>query len=202
MANVNTGYGLVPIRSIGGWNGETITCVALAAYGTALYVGDPVLLGGDGLGAYPSVIIAIGSEGTESENIYGVITGFEPTDPDSLNVLYGAASTARTVHVVPALPHTLFRVNASNTTGPNPADLGLNFDLVSGAGSTLTGKSGWQLDVGEDSNAGATTGRQMRLESFVNRPDNEIGASGTDTAGIDCIVSFFESHWIAGAGVS
>jgi len=203
MANATADYGLVPYKNLNGAGFSYIEAVALAAYSTDLFVGDPVILGGDGLLSKPSVVIAVGSAGTESTNIFGVITGFTSAGPDSLNTLYGAADTARTVQIVPALPGTLFRVNASNTTGVNPADLGNGFDLVAGSGDTLTGRSGWALDVGEDNNAGATTGRQCRLVGFDNRPDNAIGASGTDTANVDCIVTFAESFWhTGGAGVA
>lgn len=196
MANAAVDYGLVPLYSLGGGGlPPAIKCVALSGYATALYIGDPVILAGSGdIYGRPSVNIAIGSEGTESEGIYGVITGIEPRNPDSLNVLYGAASTTRILTVIPALPTVVFRVNASNTTGANPNDLGYGFDLVAGSGSTLTGKSGWALDVGEDNQVGATSG-QCRLIGFDHRPDNAIGAAGTDTANIACLVTILESYW-------
>jgi hypothetical protein len=68
------------------------------------------------------------------------------------------------------------------------------------AGDTLTGRSRFALDVGEDTEAGATNANQCRLIGFVNRADNEIGAAGTDTANIACLVSFHESYWLTGAG--
>lgn len=199
MANVNRAYGLVPVKSIGGWNGETIPCVALSSYGTALFIGDPVILAGSGdTSGRPSINIGVG--GGTTTNFYGVIVGFQPSNPDSLLTHAGAASTTRIAMVVPALPHYVFQINASGSTGANPDDIGNGFDLVSGSGSTLTGRSGWQLDMGEDANAGATTGRNMRIIGFVNTPANEIGAAGTDTTGIDLLVQFRETFWIDGAG--
>ena len=47
MANVDAAFGLKPVRHLNGspWNGATIRCHAPAAYGgSALYVGDPVML--------------------------------------------------------------------------------------------------------------------------------------------------------------
>lgn len=196
MANPAKDYGLVPVRSLtGGGLPPAIKAVALSSYDTNLFIGDPVILGGSGdQSGRPSVEIAVGSEGSESTGIYGVIMGFMAQDPDSLNVNYGAASTTRILTVMPALPTVVFRVNASNTTGPNPNDIGHGFDLVLGSGDTLTGKSGWALDVGEDNQAGATSG-QTRLIGFSNRADNEIGAAGTDTPNIDCEVVILESYW-------
>lgn len=196
MANAAKDYGLIPIRSLtGGGLPPAIRCVALSGYGTNLFIGDPVILAGSGdTSGRPSVNIAIGSEGSESTGIFGVITGFTPQNPDSLNVNYGAASTTRILTVIPALPTVVFRVNASNTTGPNPNDIGYGFDLVLGSGDTLTGKSGWALDVGEDNQAGATSG-QCRLIGFSNRADNAIGAAATDTPNIDCEVVIIESYW-------
>lgn len=196
MANATADYGLVPYYSLsGGGLPPAIKCVALSTYATDLFVGDPVILAGSAdQEGRPSVNIAVGSEGTESTGIFGVIMGFKPVGPDSLNTIYGVASTTRVLVVMPALPHVVFRVNSSNTTGPNPNDIGLGFDLVSGSGDTLTGRSGWALDIGDDNQAGASTG-QVRLVGFDNRPDNEIGAAGTDTPNIDCLVTFAESYW-------
>ena len=196
MANAAKDYGLVPKYSLtGGGLPPCIKCVALSGYATKLFRGDPVILAGSGdIYGRPSVNIAIGSEGTESTGIYGVIVDFVPQNPDSLNLLYGAASTTRILMVMPALPTVVFQVNASNTTGANPNDIGYGFDLYAGTGSDLTGKSGWALDMGEDVQVGATTG-QCRLVGFANRPDNAIGAAGTDTANIACLVTILESYW-------
>ncbi len=200
MANVNTGYGLIPVKSLGGSDVQLIECVALATYNTALFVGDPVIRAGSGdVSGRASIQIAVG--GGTTTNFLGVIVGFAPQNPDSLGSHQGTAGTTRIALVYPALPHAVFRVNASGSTGANPDDIGLGFDLVSGTGSSLTGKSTWQLDMGEDANAGATTGRNCILVGFVNRADNEIGVIATDTTGIDCLVTFQESVWISGAAV-
>ena len=196
MANATADYGLVPVRSLtGGGLPPCVRCVALSGYAVALFRGDPVILAGSGdTSGRPNVNIAIGSEGTESTGIYGVIMGFKATDPDSLSTTHGLASTTRVLLVMPALPTVVFRVNSSNTTGPNPNDIGYGFDLVLGSGDALTGQSGWALDVGEDTQIGATSG-QTRLIGFSDRPDNTIGAAGTDTANIDCEVVIIESYW-------
>lgn len=200
MANVVKDYGLKPVYVQGGGNLPVTTCVALSG-ASALFVGDPVILAGSGdTSGRPSIDIAVGSEGTESTNIFGVVTGIQAAGPDSLATHGGATGSARIVQVVMAFPQVVFQVNASNTTGANPQDIGLNFDLVLTAGDTLTGRSNWALDMGEDTQAGSTSANQMRLIGFVNRPDNEIGAAGTDTPNIACLATFRESGVVAVAG--
>lgn len=199
MANVAKDYGLVPVGTLAGTPVPTRKCVA-ASGAAALFVGDPVIPSGTGdTDGRFGVQIAVGSEGTESTNIYGVIVGFEAKGPDSLATHAGATGAVRYPIVALAQQGVVFRVNASNTTGANPNDLGLGFDLVAGTGDTTTGKSGWALDVGEDNQAGAASG-QVRLIGFDNRPDNEIGAAGTDTPNIACLVMFNESYFVGDGG--
>ena len=199
MANAAKDYGLTPVSSMAGALPATIQCVGLSGVTSALYVGDPVILAGAGdQQGRPSVDIAIGSEGTESEFVFGVITGVRASDPDSLATLGGTASTNRILTVMPALSNIIWRINASNTTGANPNDIGGGFDLVLTAGDALTGRSKWALDMGDDNQAIGAAG-QVRLIGFDNRPDNAIGAAGTDTADIDCLIVFAESYWNSGA---
>lgn len=203
MANVVKDYGLKAVYRLGGGMIPTRTCVALSAAG-ALFVGDPVILAGDGnVNGLASIKIAIGSEGTESPNIYGVVQGFQAVGPNSLATHGGATGTERVVIVALALQDAVFQVNASNTTGTNSADIGLAFDLVYTAGDTGTGRSNWALDMGDDTQAGSTTANQMRLIGFADRPDNEQGATGTDTPNIACLAIFRESFFgqAVGAGI-
>jgi len=200
MANVVKDYGLKALYCYGGLPFPVQTYVALSA-ASVLMRGDPVIFAGDGdISGRPSIDIAIGSEGTESPNIIGVVVSVQASGPDSLLTHAGATGSARIVQVCLALPYVVFQVNASNTTGANSADLGNNFDLVLTAGDTLTGRSQWALDMGEDAQAGATTTNQMRLIGFANRPDNEQAATGTDTPNIACLATFRESGVVAVAG--
>lgn len=195
MANASNDYGLVPYGTLSG--GPIPTRVVDVASGTAaLFVGDPVIPTGTGdIFGRLGVVIAVGSEGTESTNIYGVVVGFNPKGPDSLTTHAGATGAVRTAIVALAMPDVLFRVNASNTTGASPNDVGAGFDLVAGTGSSLTGRSGWALDMGEDTQAAATSG-QVRLIAFDPRPDNTIGAAvSTDSPNVDCLVIFAESYF-------
>jgi len=195
MANVSQDYGFVPVDTLSG-EIRKIECSKAAGLNEAHFVGDPVKLAGSGdTSGRPTVQIADAGDA----NIFGVIVGIKATGPDGLATLSSAASTAATLIVVPTLPGTVFRVNASNTTGARLDDIGLGFDHVATAGDTLTGRSNYALDVGEDASAGATTGRQWRVIGFDRRPDNEFSTTvTTDTADVDLLVVCAESFWHTG----
>jgi hypothetical protein len=52
------------------------------------------------------------------------------------------------------------------------ADVGLNADMTSGSLSTVTGRSGFQLDT---STKATTATLQLRIVGFVQRVNNEVG---------------------------
>ena len=52
-------------------------------------------------------------------------------------------------------------------------NVGQNADIVVGAGSTVSGLSGMELD----SDSAVATTAQLRIHSLERRPDNEIGAN-------------------------
>jgi len=192
MANSTADYGFVPVASYGG-EIRQIECAALTA-ASDLYVGDPVKLSGTGdSSARPSITVAAAGDA----NIFGVVVGIKASGPDGLTKMY--SDSADTVIVVPTLPGTVFRVNASNTTGARLDDIGLRFDHVAGTGDTLTGKSGYALDVGEDATAGSSSSNQWALIGFDRRPDNEFSTTvTTDTPNVDLLVVCSESFWHTG----
>src|SRR5512146_860470 len=98
MANKTGPFGLKPVRHIDGspWNGAVTRCYISASYGTALYVGDPVVfdttLGDkDTTARHPTIIRSAGTNGTL---VRGVIVGFEPL-PTDLSKRYNPANTER-----------------------------------------------------------------------------------------------------------
>ena len=201
MANATANYGLVPYMNLqtGSTFFPSITCHTAVGYSTALFIGDPVILAGSGspLNADPTVKIAVEASST---NLFGVVVGVDATGPDGLSTKHSAADTATTVQVVPFLPGYLFRINSNDDSSLSLNEIGLGFDLKSGTGDSLTGRSGWSLD----DNTGATTGVQLRLIRFDDRPDNTWSATlATTTADLDCIVAVAESFWIGdmGAGI-
>jgi len=199
MANATADYGFVPVKSYGG-EIRHIRCAIAAGYGTVIGVGDAVSLDGSGFGGNPTVRVAPAD--TSTIMIFGVVVGIEATGPDGLATLHSAASTAGTALVVPALPGTVFRVNASGATGASQNDIGMRFDHVLGTADTLTGKSGYALDMGEDAQAASATENGWLLIGFDDRPDNEFSTTlSTDTINVDCLVTCVESSWANGNGV-
>jgi len=190
MANATADYGFVALYSLVG-EIRQMECAALTA-ASNLFVGDPVKFSGTADSqARPSITVAAAGD----TSIMGVVSGIKATGPDNLNKLH--SDSADTVIVTPTLPTTVFRANASNTTGARLDDIGLLFDHFAGAGGdTLTGRSGYAIDIGEDGQAGATTGNSWRLIGFDRRPDNEFSTTvSTDTANVDLLVVCVETIW-------
>lgn len=171
MANVDSTFGLRPVRTLAGapWTGQVVQCVIPSGDSTATFVGDAVKLSGtadtgDENGA-PTVIQA-----AAGDVIFGVIVRFQP-DPTDLFSKYRTASTRRVCYVAPALADTVFEVQADAAFAAT--DVGALFDVVVGSGDTTTGKSGMELDVGT---AGTSDG-QLRAISISRTEDNDFGAA-------------------------
>jgi len=172
MANSNAPTGLLPVRYRNGapWNGQARTYYVPATDSTALFIGDPVIIAGDGdANGVPTVTRATaGSAG----RITGVVVGFQPTAP--FPAKYRAASTAMYVLVADD-PALLFEVQ-ENSSGATLAatNIGQNVDLASGSGSTATGFSGFQI---ASSTAATTATLQCRIIALQQRVDNTIGTN-------------------------
>lgn len=197
MANLTAAYGFVPMYSYSGEIRE-IECAALTG-DSDLYVGDPVKLSGTGDSqGRPSITVAAAGDAL----VFGVVVGVKATGPDNLNKMY--SDSADTIIVVPTLMGTVFRVNPAGGTGVALDDIGLLHDHISGSGDTLTGRSGYELNVGEGGGtAPATTNNTWRLIGFDRRADNVFSTTvSTNTVDVDCLVICVESAWGTGsAGV-
>jgi hypothetical protein len=172
MANVNSAFGLRPVRYLGGgsYNGACNTYVALASYATNMFIGDPVVVTGTSVagtsgGSYQ--VINVATAGATNQ-ITGVIVGFGPT-PSIVQNGYGLASTLREVYVADD-PNLLFEIQEDSAGGDIAlASAGLNANLVSGSGSTYTKKSGWMLD---SSSVAADATFQLTVRNAIDRADN------------------------------
>lgn len=177
MANVDSPFGLRPTRHKNGapYNGAASIYYVPASDGTALYIGDPVIVAGSGDSrGVPSVTRATAAGGSY---ITGVVVGVFSADngkPVKLrdDELYRAASTEAYVLVADD-PDIVFEVQEDSVGAALAAtNIGQNVDLVAGTGSTATGLSGWEID----SSTAATTGTlQCKILRLVDREDNEIG---------------------------
>lgn len=168
MANVSSPAGLVPVRYASGapYNGACNLYNVPATDGTALCVGDPVIIAGaaDARGVNQVTRATAASAG----RITGVVVGIINTP--SITTRYRAASVACDVLVADD-PNLLFEIEEDAVGGALAlASVGLNADLIAAAGSTVTGLSGFMLD---SSTANTTATLQLRIEGFARRDDNE-----------------------------
>lgn len=172
MANANSPQGLRPVRYASGapYNGAVKRYHVPASDSTALFVGDPVIVAGSADANGVATVTRATAAG--GNLITGVVVGVEPSS--TVTTAYRPASVASYVYVADD-PNLLYEIQEDAVGGAlAAADVGLNADLVSGSGSTVTGKSGFQLDT---STKATTATLQLRIIGFVQRADNEIGAN-------------------------
>ena len=182
MANENRPFGLKPVRQKSGapYNGAVNPYYIPSGYGTALFVGDPVVKTGTSntasveaagagrfnIGTLPEINKATAGD---AQRVTGVIVGFAPLATD-LNKNYNPASTARVAYVCDD-PDVVFEIQAD---GAIPAaSIGLNAVFIyTQSGSTTTGLSGVELDTTSDVPA-ADASNQMVILRAANREDND-----------------------------
>jgi hypothetical protein len=168
MANANTPFGLKPVKMQGSGvlSGGLETMYVPASDSTALFIGDPVIKAGSAdANGIPSVTRA-----ATTGAITGVVQGFLP-DATGTVPKSRAASTAAYV-LVSTDPNMVYEIQ--NAAGLTAADVGLNANLASGSGSTVTGLSGFQLD---DATKATTSTLQLKILGAPQRPDNAFGAN-------------------------
>lgn len=171
MANVDTPFGLKPVSMLDGspYSASVRIFSTASGDGTAIFVGDPVILSGtaqtiDGV-VYPDV-----DQAATGDVIAGVVVGVVSETRDSLT--YRAASTVRRL-MVETSPDVLYEIQeVSGGTALTANDIGLNANFVVGSGSTTTGLSGVELN-----NATEATSNTLDLQivGLSPRADNEIG---------------------------
>lgn len=172
MPNVSRVNGLNPVKNLTGASntGQVNTYFIPSGNAANVFVGDPVkadttgdtvAAGGMALGVQSVVPAAAG------DAILGVVVGFA-VNPLNLNTpQFRAGSTGRYVLVCDDL-NQVYEVQASGTTTID--QVGLNANIVVGAGSTATGTSGVQLD---SATAAVTATLPLKILGFSQRPDND-----------------------------
>lgn len=179
MANVDRPNGLRPVGSRTGapWSGQTNMYLLDSGDGTATFVGDLVKLAG-AAGIAGQTVNGVDVEGmptvaqsTAGGVHVGVIVGFLPNQ-DNLSQKHRAASTSR-IALVADDPNTVFEVQeVSGGTALTSAEVGLNANVVVGAGNTTTGASGMELNNGSEA---VTATLDLRILGLAKRPDNAFG---------------------------
>ena len=184
MANVDAAFGLVPVRQMSGNSPRANKYTIASGLAENIFMGDLVILINTGL-------LTPHSAG-EANNI-GVFAGVSYTAADGSYVYseYWPSGTVATdiIAYVYDDPYTVFKVQSAGT--PAQTNVGNCADVVAGAGSTLTGQSGFEL------NGTMAAGiASCKILAIYDSPDNAFGANaimevlinehllGTNVAGI------------------
>lgn len=177
MANVNKPFGLKPVRHVDGspWNGQVQKCYVSSAYGTALFIGDPVCISPtlaerDPTAKHPTVNTHAGTTGLV---IRGVIVSIEP-DATNLARQYIPASTGGYVYIAGWCdPSVVYQVQDDGSGTPSAVFVGQNAELAAGSGgSTVTGLSSFVLDATTPTTTQAHT---LHILGLSDIPNNELG---------------------------
>lgn len=174
MPNLNVAFGLKPVRYASGapYNGAAKEYFVPSSDGTALFIGDPVIIAGSADAGMTAATVTRATAGSAGR-ITGVVVGFRPSDSINANG-YRLASTDAYVLVADD-PDLLFEIQDDSVGGAlAAADIGLNADLIAASGNAYTKRSGFMLDT---STKATTATLQLRIESLVNRADVEVGST-------------------------
>lgn len=171
MANVDSPFGLRPVKTVSGqpYSGAANVYSTATGDGTAIFVGDPVTLSGTSQTINGRVYVDVDQAAT-GNIVLGVVVGVLPATRDS--TIYREASTQRLLLVAddPGLLYEIQEVSGGTAFTAN--DAGLNANFVVGSGSTTTGMSGVELN---NSGEATTNTLDLQIVGLVNREDNAIG---------------------------
>lgn len=162
MANIDFPRGLQPWGDLLRATEYTIA----ASYGTALYIGDPVVPTGTDRN------VQIATAGTGNKILGPIIAIY---DANKVPITHWTASTATAAYCLVAdHPDQLFIAQGDGDTSYlDINDCNGNVNMVSGTGSTFNYRSGWELD--ESDTGGSTAGDQIRLIRPAQIPGNTVG---------------------------
>ena len=165
MANVDAAFGFVPIRHMSGNAPRANKYTIASGLAENIFTGDLVVLINSGL-------LTPHTAG-EANNI-GVFGGVSYTAADGSYVYSeywpsGKVATDIIAYVYDD-PYTVFKVQSAGTTAQT--NIGNCADVVAGAGSTLTGQSGFEL-----SGTMAATLASCKILAVYEAPDNAFGTN-------------------------
>lgn len=182
MANSNVAIGIRPINDNGTpWSGQGRMVAFPASQATNIFLGDPLVpLGGTDAFGVPLVGIATaGATNTILGGFCGICNGPQGSGYTVTRDLpvYRQASILNYGFICDD-PNQLYAVQEDSNGGAIAAAVAgfANGNLVAGAGSTVTGFSGWQLQSSSVS-ATANPTYQVRILGLLRGPDNAIGVN-------------------------
>jgi hypothetical protein len=183
MASVSRANGFRPVKTVTGaaYNGQANVYFVPSSDSTVIMVGDAVKLAGDARAATgaPTVTRA-GATDVPVGIVVGILftgvgdlTNMPPVN-DLNTPVYRRASTDRYLLVCDD-PNVVYEVQYAGTSvaaATITANVGLNGQFTTTAGSTTSGASGMQLD---SSGLATTATLPLKIVGFPNRPDNIPG---------------------------
>ena len=182
MANTSKINGFRPVKHTNGspYNGQA-NIYQVQSASANMGVGDLVVTSGTASASgIPSVQLVAAGSSAAIGVIVGIVnakldpvTGAMTTGSILLDTPQYIASGGTGFVLVADSPDVVFEVETSNGT-PGLVDIGLNASHANGTFNTSTGTSGATVDMGTKATTAALT---LKLLNFVQRPDNEIGAS-------------------------
>lgn len=170
MANNDNATGFSPVKFLDGtpYAGQARKYLVSATDATAVYIGDPVKLGGSS----DSRGIATVVRASTGDAVVGVMVGRADATRDS--VLYREASTAQYILCSP-VRDLLYECQEDSTGNALAASaVGSNISFAGTGGDTTYGTSNVELD--SDSAANTST-LACQIIELANRDDNEIGTN-------------------------
>jgi hypothetical protein len=176
MPNLNKPFGLRPIRTLNGspYNGAVQKFIVPSTYGTSIFIGDPVTLGGTAVSInneetkYPTVI-----KGAKNGVWVGVVVGIQPVYGD-LDVDYAVSGTTVAV-LVATDPNLVFEIQG-DVDAFDLTDIGLNASITVSTGVAATGVSNAVLD---QSTAAVTATFDFAILGVGKRIGNETDTAAT-----------------------
>lgn len=181
MANFNGPVGLRPINDNGTpWSGQGRLVYFPASQAGNIFLGDPIVpLGGSDAFGVPAVGIAsAGAANVILGGFNGIMNGPAGSGFTVTRDLpvYRQASIAN-YGFIPDDPNQLYVIQEDSVGGAIAAGTGAfaNGNLVAGAGSTVTGFSGWQLQSSSVTSPAATA--QLKLLGLLRGVDNALGVN-------------------------
>ena len=169
MANPDAAFGFRPIGRNGApYNGPLQRCyIPSTDTTTAVFVGDIVDLGGSAsTDGYATVSIVTTNVGIP----YGVVTAFE-ANPSNLSLQYkpSGPQAGGTYLQVVLCDEAVFEVQADAIM--TATDVGGNGDYTLGAGSAVTGFSGYEF---AGASVSTSTVLALQIQGFIDRADNDL----------------------------
>ena len=171
MANTNSPFGFRPVGKVGqNADNQGLSQYNIAsASSTSIFQGDLVKMTGTGY------IDQSGASDPSLGVFWGAFISKDPSTGKPKYTNYYTDTTVAAGQTIEAFvyddPYARFEVQADDGAIAQ-ADVGLNFDINVGTGSTINGQSEMTLDVGTS----ATTALLVRVIGFSKDPSNSIGA--------------------------